>query len=113
MKNELNAFEKFLTGYKVYLVAIATVVYGVLEQGFKQHHWTSVAGAWTWVLAGGGVAAGRAALAEIRVLLLSGVPTSTVVTPTATPSVSGTQTQVAPSVLPTSSTPVSTPSSQA
>lgn len=67
--NQLNAFERWLTGKKTYIVAVATVVYGVLEQGWAQHHWTSVAGAWSWVIAGGGLASLRAALAEILDLL--------------------------------------------
>lgn len=70
MRKELNAFEKFLIGKKTYILAVVWVAYGVLEQGWRQHHWNTLGGAWEWVLSGGGVAVLRAAIAEIQVLLV-------------------------------------------
>jgi len=89
MVKELKAFEKFLQGYKTYLVAIVAIAYGVLESGFRLHHWTSFGGAWTWVFSASGLAAFRAAFATYATNVLTTLaqpPVSpTVVTPTVTP----------------------------
>ena len=69
MVKELKAFEKFLRGYKVYIISILGAVYGVLVVGFDQHHWTTLGGAWTWLIGSGLSLAWRAALAEVQLIL--------------------------------------------
>jgi hypothetical protein len=69
--NNLKAFEKFLQGYKTYLLSIASIVYGVVVMGYQQHQWTTLGGAWTWVFSGSFIAALRAAFAVYVSNLLS------------------------------------------
>ena len=126
MKTELTAFEKFLKGYKTYLVALAGIIYGVLELGFNQHHWTNVGGVWTWVFSASGVAAFRAAFATYAETLLTGLgitpatlvgastvaplpPTTVVPDITPTPTMSGVAELTASPVTDTSGQPVTDP----
>lgn len=118
MLKDLKLFEKFLKGYKTYLVTFGAIVYGVLVTGFSQHHWTSIGGAWTWVFSASGVAAFRAAFAvhsqQVISALLGLGNQSTVVTPTvAQPEVNPiappAQTPLGASSTPTVANPVSQP----
>lgn len=63
--------KNLLIGKKTYLIALVSIVYGIVAYGVQDHNWY---GAAKFILAGSGAASLRAAIAGVEARILAALP---------------------------------------